>query len=206
MTISDYTDLLVTCSEYSGRDDFTHMFPRFVSFAESKLNKALRVADMEKIVVLTTNTDGEAALPPDYQEIREVLTPSRKPIELMSITAIDDLYRLGGGVPSAYTIIGRTFYAVPLAAQEFYVTYYAMIPPLTPANPTNWLLEDGPLIYLYGVLAEIEGWAMATGKTSDRARRDAASEMMAGELDAFKILDERRRWSNARVMVRGTTP
>jgi hypothetical protein len=206
MTISDYTDLLVTCSEYSGRDDFAHMFPRFVAFAESKLNKAMRVADMEKIVVITTNTAGEAALPPDYQEIREVLTPSGRPIELIAVTSLDDFYRLRGGVPSAYAIIGRTFYAIPQAAQEFALTYYAMILPLSPANPTNWLLEDGPLVYLYAVMAEIEGWAMATGKTSDRARLSAASEMLASELDAFKILDERRRWGNARVMVRGATP
>ena len=46
MTISDYTDLLGTCAEYSGRDDCAHLFPRFVRFAESKLNKALRVADI----------------------------------------------------------------------------------------------------------------------------------------------------------------
>ena len=206
MTISDYTDLLGTCAEYSGRDDCAHLFPRFVRFAESKLNKALRVADMEVIVQLVTDSSGAAALPPDYQEIREVLTPSGRPIELMAVTALDDLYRLSAGTPAGYAIIGRTFYAIPTAAQEFTLTYYAMIPPLTPANTTNWLLEDGPLVYLYSVLAEIEGWALATGKTTDKARLQGAMQAMMSEVDAFLTLDDRRRWSNARVMVRGVNP
>lgn len=207
MSIADYSDLVGTVTEYSGREDFAHMIPRFVSFLENKLNRKLRVGDMEQIATLTTDSAGAADLPADYLEMRELVNATGKPLENRPLTALDDTFRFRSGTPEGYAIVGSVLYVLPIAEAEFLITYYEKIPGLSVTNTSNWLLAGHPNVYLYGVLAEVHGWAAASGRDPEGATKAAAaSQMMGTELAALESLDRSQRYSNSRMMLRGVTP
>ena len=131
MSIADYTDLLVQVSDYTARDDFAQNFPRFVSYTENKLNRRLRVAQMEIIDSIITDTDGAATLPTDYLEMREVMNASGVLLELSPVKALDEYFGPYSGTSARYSIVNNAFFAVPKSSHEFTITYYGKIPALT---------------------------------------------------------------------------
>ncbi|WP_373413709.1 hypothetical protein [Ensifer aridi] len=200
MTISDYASLLVDAGEYSGREDVAHLFPRFVGLAELKLNRGLRVADMEVTDDISL-ADGDGTLPGDFLEAREVKNAAGIPIRAVSLQQLTSSYMDRSGMsPTGYAIVGNTIKARPISDQDLTVTYYGKIPALTRTNPTNWLLQKAPDVYLFALVNEIAIWA----KDVDGAQ--AAQQLMMLALSGLNIQDERARWGNAQVVVGGVTP
>lgn len=199
MTISDYASLLVDAGEYSGREDIAHNFPRFLGLAELKLNRGLRVADMEVTDEIAL-IDGEGTLPADFLEAREVRNASGIPIRAVSLQQLTNSCVDRSGTPAGYAIVGSTIKVRPVSDNELTVTYYARIPALTPSNPTNWLLEKAADVYLYALVNEIAIWA------KDVEGASAAQQLLMMALSGLKIEDERARWGNAQLVVGGVTP
>lgn len=199
MTISDYASLLVDAGEYAGKNDFAHVFPRLLGLAELKLNRGLRVADME-VTDTVTLTAGSGSLPADFLEAVEVKNATGIPIRAVSMQQLTSSYMGRAGVPAGYAIIGSTINVAPVADGDLTVTYYGKIPPLTPVNPTNWLLTKAADVYLYALVAEIAIWS------KDAEGATAAQQLMGLALSGLTIQDERSRWGNAQVVVGGPTP
>ena len=198
-TIADYASLLVDAGEYSGRNDVAHLFPRFLGLAELKLNRFLRVAEMEVVgTVAVTNSAG--TLPADFLEAREVKTAAGQPIRAVALQQLTDSYGERSGIPAGYAVVAGKFHVYPVCDQDLTVTYYARIPALTPANPTNWLLDKAADVYLYSLVEEIAIWERDVGKVG------AAQQLKMLALSGLKIGDERSRWGNAQVVVGGPTP
>ncbi|MEX2741087.1 hypothetical protein AB3480_06520 [Rhizobium mongolense] len=199
VAITDYASLLIDAGEYSGRNDVAHLFPRFVGLAEAKINRVLRTADMEKpgTVVLT---NGDGALPDDFLEAREVLTPDGYTIGAWSLSALTDRYRNRGGYPQGYAVVGSTIMARPTSNGSLTMTYYARIPGLSIDNPTNWLLLKAPDAYLYALVEEIGIWAKDTDAVG------AARSMKEMALAGLTLADNRLRWGNGQVTLSGVTP
>ncbi|WP_376742556.1 hypothetical protein [Ensifer canadensis] len=197
--ISDYASLLVDAGEYSGRNDVAHLFPRFLGLAELKLNRFLRVADMEVVdTVIVTN--GTGTLPSDFLEAREVKNANGMPIRAVSLQQLTESYAVQSGVPTGYANVGSTINVRPVGDGNLRITYYGTIPPLTPANPMNWLLDKAADAYLYSLVEEIAIWERDIGKVG------AAQQLKMLALSGLKIGDERSRWGNAQVVVGGPTP
>lgn len=202
--ISDYASLLVDAGEYSGRNDIAHLFPRFIGLAEIKLNRALRVADME-VTGTVTLTAGSGPLPADFLEAREVKNANGIPIRAVALQQQTASYMGRSGIPAGYAIIGNTINVAPSADGNLTLTYYGKIPALTPAAPTNWLLTSAPDVYLYALVTEIAIWEVGRGEGSaDKVQ--AAQQLMSLALSGLTIEDERTRWGNAQVVVGGVTP
>lgn len=199
MTISDYASLLVDAGEYSGRNDIAHLFPRFLGLAELKLNRGLRVADME-VVDTVSLVNGEGPVPADFLEAREVKTAAGHPIRAVALQQLTDSFGARSGIPSGYAVVGGNMRVRPVCDQDLTVTYYGKIPALTPANPTNWLLEKAADLYVYSLVEEIAIWERDVGKVG------AAQQLKMLALSGLKIGDERSRWGNAQVVVGGPTP
>lgn len=198
-TISDYASLLVDAGEYSGRNDIAHLFPRFIGLAELKLNRGLRVADME-VTDTVTLTSGAGPLPADFLEARQVLNSNGIPIRAVSLQQLTNSYMNRPGVPAGYAVVGNEIKVYPSADGDLTVTYYAKIPPLTAAAPTNWLLAKAADVYLYALVNEIAIWAKDVDSAS------AAQQLLALALSGLNIQDERSRWGNAQLVVGGPTP
>lgn len=199
MTIPDYASLLVDAGEYSGRNDVAHLFPRFIGLAEVKLNRFLRVADMEAVGVVALS-GGSGALPADFLEAREVKNVNGLPIRAVALQQQTASYMGRSGIPNGYAIVGNTINVAPSADGNLTITYYGKIPALTRANPSNWLLQKAPDAYLYALVEEIAIWERDADKVS------GALQLKMQALSGLKIGDERARWGNAQVVVGGPTP
>lgn len=197
--ISDYASLLVDAGEYSGRDDIAHLFPRFVGLAEAKFNRVLRVGEMEKSGTIVL-TDGNGNLPADFLEARMVVSPDGANLVAWSLSELNRRYSNFGGIPAGYAVVGSVLRVRPTASGNVTMDYYATIPPLTVANPTNWLLTKAPDAYLYGVAEEIAIWER------DPAKVSAAQGLKVQALRGLNLQDERSRWGNSQVVIGGLTP
>jgi len=78
--------------KYVGRNDFANLFQRFVELAELKINRQIRVAEMESSAAVTV-TDGVGPLPEDFLEARSVQTGSGRVIHSYSIQALEQSVR-----------------------------------------------------------------------------------------------------------------
>ncbi|RDL51237.1 hypothetical protein BLJAPNOD_02369 [Ensifer sp. M14] len=197
--IADYASLLVDAGEYSGRNDIAHLFPRFLGLAELKLNRFLRVAEME-IVDTVAVTNGTGTLPVDFLEAREVKNANGASIRAVALQQLTESYMGRAGIPTGYAIVGSTINVRPVGDGNLTITYYGKIPPLTPANTTNWLLDKAADAYLYSLVEEIAIWERDVGKVG------AAQQLKLLAISGLKIGDERSRWGNAQVVVGGPTP
>ena len=194
----DYSSLLVDAGEYAGRNDIAQHFDRFLRLAEAKLNRALRVADMEKTADLAL-VDGDAELPADLLHARAVLLPGGTVLNSVSLQVLSSRYSTGGW-PRGYAVVGKTLTVRPKWSGNASLTYYAAIPHLSVQNPTNWLIEKAPDVYLYGVVEEIAIWE------KDAAKVAAAQSQRVNAMAGLSMLDERQRWGNGRISVEGATP
>ncbi|MCA1405421.1 hypothetical protein I6F26_13665 [Ensifer sp. IC3342] len=198
MTISDYVSLLVDAGDYSGRDDIAHLFPRFLALAELKLNRVVRVADMEKTAAVPL-TEGEGSLPSDFLEARQVLAADGRPLRALPLQELSS-HETSGGPPIGYAIIGSAIKVRPKGGEEIRLTYYAKIPPLTAAAQGHWLIEKAPDVYLYALVEEIAVWER------DVAKAGAAEALKRQATAGLGLADERLRWGNAEIVIGGLTP
>ncbi len=197
--IADYASLLVDAGEYAGANDIAHVFQRLVGLAESKFNRVLRVGEMETAGTIVL-TDGNGTLPSDFLEARLVRSPDGTGLSAWSLLELDRRYASRGGIPAGYSVVGGVIRVRPTASGSITLDYYAKIPPLTPTNPTNWLLEKAPDVYLYALVEEICIWKKdAEGSSMARGMKELAMRGLA-------LQDERARWGNAQVVVQGLTP
>lgn len=197
--ISDYASLLIDAGEYAGANDIAHVFPRLVALAEGKFNRVLRVAEMEEVMNLSL-VDGSTDLPDDFLEARSVLGANGQALNAWSLQELSRRFGTHGGTPRGYAIVGNTLTARPTQTGTAIITYYAKIPALTAANPSNWLLQKAPDVYLYALVEEIAIWKKdPDGVAAGRGLKELAMKGLA-------LQDERARWGNAQVVVAGYTP
>ncbi|SDP08500.1 hypothetical protein [Phyllobacterium sp. OV277] len=197
--INGYADLLVTAGEYSGRNDVAHLFSRFLGMAETKLNRRLRVGEMEQAAVVAV-AFGAGSLPADFIEARSVSNPAGCVLRSLPLQVLMNRDRTRRGIPDAYAVQGRSIAVRPAWNGTLTVFYYAAIPPLRPANPSNWLLETAPDVYLYALVEEIAIWA------KDAASASAAASFKEQAIKSLAVNDERARFGQNKVSIGGPTP
>jgi len=183
--IKDKLELITEIVERSGVADVPLRAAIFIGLAEDLLSKKLRLAKMEKEAVLKTDAEkGLAALPADYQEIRDVrvggATLLQKPINLV----------LGGHV-RGYAV-QSTYLRSTFKDAEHEILYYASVPSLN-QNATTWLLADQPEVILQAVLFEV----YTAQNDYDRAK--AASDYLETLISAANQEDFAARYAGTTV-------
>ena len=163
---STYTDLKATIASYLARDDLTAMIPAFISMAELRLNRDLKIRQMLKVV--TTNTvanDPTVQLPTDYGIIRDIHL-NTNPVSVLAYQTPSIFYRNAKpsttGKPKFYTILSTEFQfaPVPVGTYELQMLYYGIPNALSDTNLTNSLLTTCPDLLLYASLGEAEPYLM----------------------------------------------
>lgn len=205
MALDDYTGLVDTVISYafrSGDDEFAAAVPTFIQLAESRINRTLRVAEMETAATITL-TDGSGDLPADFLEARR-LDHGSSPygsLELVTPDFASDRYGVNpSGIARQFTIIGTTLKTYPSGTGDLTLVYYAKVPALTALAPTNWLLTKAPELYLYGSLVEAAPFMM------DDARVQGWMTLFLGALKDLRSSDAMGRFSSARARTSGPTP
>ena len=209
MPLATYADLKAAIPSWLDREDsdFAARVPDFIALCEQRLNfggadgAGLRVAEMEKTAVLTPDIYGKLALPADYLESRS-FAPQAAGYDALTLSGIDANagYYPYGGVARQMSISGQTVSTFPLSNGGVTLTYYAKIPALSDANPTNWLLSKAPGVYLYGSLIETAPFE------TDDSRSQMWLALYTAALAGLKSTDVGMRFANAVSRVRGPTP
>lgn len=204
MALGNYTQLQAAITTYSYRDandtSFTNSVSDFITLAEARINRALRVAEMEKTGTVNL-TNGAATLPTDFLEMRRVVGPSGQVLHLVPPELASTAFPTNvAGWSRYYSIVGNAITSYPAGTGDLTLTYYGAIPALTVGSPTNWLLTKAPDLYLYGALIESVPFQM------DDQRLPTWTSMFQAALADVQRSDKGKRWAGGRMRVSGPTP
>lgn len=155
--IPSYTDLQNEVNSWLDRDDLAAKVPTFIAMVEARINRDLRLPEMEHETDLSAKGE-TVALPDDFLAMRTLYiegSPDR-PLRAMAPNAVAANYNGAAGTPTAYVQNARkSLQLVPPPTGDLLLRmrYYKRLEPLSDSNPRNWLLMYHPGVYLYGGLA-----------------------------------------------------
>jgi len=166
MSFATYSDLKTSIANYLARSDLTTQIPDFITFAENRLRRELRIRQMLKsVTTATVSGDSTVELPSDFIEIRDfvALTNPIQPLSYSSPSALSNDPRASEvGVPKSYTILANDFLLSPPpdGVYTLRMLYYAAPAYLSSSNATNVFLTTAPDALLYAALIEAEPFLM----------------------------------------------
>jgi hypothetical protein len=166
MSFATYSDLQTSIANYLARSDLTSIIPDFITLAENRLRRELRIRQMLKSVTTSTvASDSTVELPSDFLEVRDfvVQTNPLTPLSYSSPSSLSNDPRASQvGVPKSYTILANDFLLspVPDGVYTARLLYYAAPAYLSGANTSNVFLNVAPDGLLYGALVEAEPYLM----------------------------------------------
>lgn len=147
----NYTTLQSTIADWLHRSDLTAQIPGFIEFAEERINRALRVRQMETDLAATTITNNTITPAADIVDVK-LLWPSGfpnceiKPQNLATVMASDTL-----ATATLYAWRGMNLRFNGSGDVEGVL--YRKVPSIAVAG-TTWLGDDYPSLYLYGALVQ----------------------------------------------------
>ena len=166
MSLSTYSDLQTSIANYLARSDLTSQIPDFITFAENRLRRELRIRQMLKsVTTATVANDSTVELPADFLQVRDfvVMTNPIQPLSYSSPSALsNDPKASEVGVPKSYTILANDFQMSPVPDGVYTVKllYFAAPAYLSSSNTSNVFLTAAPDALLYASLIEAEPYLM----------------------------------------------
>jgi hypothetical protein len=187
--IYNYRTLKDAVSAFMGRADLETRMDSVCDMTESRIRRVLR--DRTVGPVDFTLTEG-VSLPDDCGELRTIryAGSSAYPYAI-AITSPSNVAIKRGmrgelpGIPETVAVVQRKLIVAPVLSEATPVVlkFYQTVPPLVNDTDTNWLLEDSPDVYVYGMLLNFaqylvederipmwEGSFMTAMKEMERAR------------------------------------
>ena len=201
MSFASYADLKTRVASWAWREDLAADVDDVIDLAETRINRDLRVAQMETQDTLTL-TAGVATLPADYLEYREVWTEgaSGRSLQSGSPAELRRRYNETSGIPSRFAIIGSELHVYPRSTGTVGLTYYAKIPALSDSQTTNWLLASAPDVYLYACQLEI------AHLSREDERMGTWGQLYDNAIKALQRQDKGARWAHGSARTPGPTP
>lgn len=157
MALTDYTELKAAVAQWMRRSDLTAEIPDYITLAEKKIVKLLKIRGQETEATLTpTSGASTVALPSDFGSPIALWNTQDSPRTKLNQVMADALaYDATPGSPNFWAIDGSDIRfdcavdgAIPFALR--YVKTFE----LSVSNPTNFILTEWPDVYLYGALTE----------------------------------------------------
>jgi hypothetical protein len=167
MALSTFTELKDAVADWLDRSDLTARIPDFITLAETRINRELRIRPMEVRSTMTTTAGSQYFnLPGGYIQMRNIQlnTNPVTPLEYITPEMLDRLYGSSTtGKPRAYTLIGDEIQLSPIpdSAYSLELAFYEKFTPLGDGATggtvvSNWLTLNAPDVLLYGALLEAE--------------------------------------------------
>ena len=191
MSITTYTQLKTAIADFLDRSDLTSIIPTFISMAEANIARDMRHWLQEK-KVRTSLDEGFEFLPDDWLATISLRHADGTEIKQVGVTEMSNLNSVTrSGKPMYYRVeAGRIeVYPSPDSSYNIDLVYFARIPALSDAAPTNWLLSNHPDILLYGSLVH------AASYLGDEARRAEYSAFYASALRSVQDDSDQARYS-----------
>lgn len=198
MALGTYAQLQTSVASWLDRDDLVTAIPDFITLAEARFNRELRVRDM--IVRKQAVSDKQyVQLPADWLHAKNIQIGTT----VLEFKTMDDADRLRAtpmsGKTRYFTIVGSSLELLPTPSDDVQIemAYYKNIPALS-SNSTNWLLTKAPDLYLYGSLLQaapfldnderVPLWETAVTKTIESMN----AESKAAEVSGSRLTARRR--------------
>ncbi len=193
----DYTEITELALSYTDREDdeVTSRIDSFIQLVESRINRKLKVLDMSaRSVVDLTTTDPEQKyfqLPDDFGGLRDIeVNTENNPdgasyrtlgyVNPEQMNNLQNSAQFGNATRRKifYTIIARQIQIFPPQDDGFLeITYYQRVPNLNASDPNNWISDEYPDAYIYGLCSEISSFVKdAQAFALWKARYDEALE------------------------------
>jgi len=156
---TSYDNLKTNIADYLARTDLTDKIPMFISLAEKRLNRDLRLRQTLQQSTYTMSSGYEVPTPADFLELKDIHLQGNPPITL-TFQTVSQFYRDAAvntqGQPIKYTLIADNFVLAPQPTGSSVVnmTYYKIPQVLSDTNPSNEYLDVCPDLILYASLAE----------------------------------------------------
>lgn len=202
MAFDTYSSLQTEIIRWAWRDagdtDFANSVPGFVALAHNRINRQLRVREMEARATPTLAA-GVATLPSDYLEYRKV-SFGGLPLSACEPAWGEEQYGSEVGTPAFFSITGNSIRVWPQGNGTLTLDYFQAIPSLGVSTPTNWLLTAHPELYLYGALIEAATFMM------DDGRLTTWGNLYDQAMQAVMKDGERAKYANIAARVSGPTP
>lgn len=166
MAFTTYTELKSSVADYLARSDLTTQIPDFITLAEKRLKRDLRIRQMLKVVTTAmTAGDSTVALPSDFLSMRGIYL-STNPVRTIEYLSNPSFFANArtteSGVPTKYTVLASEFQFAPIpdSAYTLSMLYYAAPTELSSSVSSNVFLATCPDLLLYGALGEAEPYLM----------------------------------------------
>ena len=166
MALGTFTELKDAIADWLDRSDLTARIPDFITLAEARINRELRIRPMEvRSTMETTSGQQYFNLPGGYIQMRNIQlnTNPTAPLEYITPEMLDRLYGSSAtGKPRAYSLIGDEIQLAPIPdsaytlEMAFYEKFTALGDGTSGTVTSNWLTINAPDILLYGSLMEAE--------------------------------------------------
>jgi hypothetical protein len=132
----------------------------FVSLAEKRLNRDLRLRQMLQQSTYNLTSGYTVPTPADFLEMKDIHIDAN-PVVNLNFKTVSQFYRLGSssttGQPINYTLVSDNFVLAPRPVSDptvINMTYYKIPKVLSDTNPSNEYLEVCPDLLLYASLVE----------------------------------------------------
>lgn len=160
MSITNRAELQEAVVAWTARPDLATNVNSFITIAESRFNRQLRVQLMESRLVVNV-CEPELDLPILFRGVRAFRLDKAPNGRLNYLTPeqFDDHYGSNSsGIPRNYTIINQKFFFGPSPAGSYAgkLYYWRGVQALSESVPTNEMLLRHPDLYLYGSLVATE--------------------------------------------------
>ena len=167
MAIGTFAQLKTAAANWLDRSDLTDRIPEFITLAEARFNRILRIRDMETVSTAISTSAGtrEYNLPTGFVQMREFHL-STDPITPLAYITPEMMSRMQAGStkakPEVFTIIADKVRLGPNpdAVYTTSMLYYKAFTALSDSATTNDMLTNNPDVYLYGTLLEAEPFIM----------------------------------------------
>jgi len=205
MALTNYSGLKTAVASWLGRTDLTDQIPDFITLAELRLSRQLRIRQMlVTATASTTGGDNTVGLPSDFLEMRDlyIVGTPRIPLTYMSPSAFTrDARAHESGKPVFYTLRGNEIELAPIpdAVYTLNMLYFSKPAALSDANSSNTFLANAPDALLYGSLLEAEPYLMNDG------RLQVWSQLYQNAMDSINVSDQGSEYSGVPLNMTVTT-
>jgi hypothetical protein len=163
---TSYENLQTNIASYLARTDLTEQIPMFISLAEKRLNRDLRLRQTLQQSTYSMDSGFTVPTPQDFLEMQDLHLVA-DPIIPLTFQTVSQFYRRNGGsnaqgIPVNYTLVADNFVLAPqpTGASTISMTYYKIPAPMSDVNPSNEYLDVCPDLLLYASLAESSPFLM----------------------------------------------
>lgn len=168
MALDSYSGLQTAIQNELHRADLASFVPDWITLAESRINKHLRVRAMETSTA-STMASGVIAVPSNYRSLKDAYISSTNPYVGLDRKTANWIYnnypsRTATSQPGFIAREGSNFIFGPYPDSNYVVTlvYWATLTPLS--TSTNSVFNSYPGLWLFGALCESAPWLKADSR------------------------------------------